>query len=285
MKTVGDIFQTFRQELQGHYEPYELETVSLWILGEVTGQTNAQLKAFPELELNEAQLKATGELLDKLKSGMPVQYATGRTEFYGLEFKVSPAVLIPRPETEELVAWMLQEIKEKPQTGKRVLDIGTGSGCIAVTLKKNLPDANVFALDVSKAALEVAHTNAEGNAVEINFIEADIMKFVPVEPVPYTTIVSNPPYVTQADKALMHNRVTGFEPHTALFVPEQEPLLFYEAIADFAYRHLIKDGLLFFEINESFGQEVLELLMHQGFDAIELRKDMQGKDRMIKAVR
>jgi release factor glutamine methyltransferase len=165
-----------------------------------------------------------------------------------------------------------------------LLDIGTGSGCIAISLKKNLAYADVSAIDISEGALQTAKENAALNEVDVNFIEADILNIKSANGgAQYAIIVSNPPYVTLEDKKLMHNNVTNFEPHTALFVPEHDPLIFYRAIADFALNNLIAGGLLYFEINENLGKETVELLSDKGFKNIELKKDMSGRDRMIKA--
>jgi release factor glutamine methyltransferase len=167
-----------------------------------------------------------------------------------------------------------------------ILDIGTGSGCIAISLKKNLPQFSVSAIDISKQALNTAKENAKLNEVDVNFIEADILNLKSEIEIPKSEIiVSNPPYVTLHDKTQMHSNVTDFEPYTALFVPENDPLVFYRAIADFAVTHLAPNGLLFFEINESYGEDVAELLADKGFKNVELRKDMSGRDRMIKASR
>jgi release factor glutamine methyltransferase len=203
---------------------------------------------------------------------------------------VNPSVLIPRPETEELVDWAINSWALAANDWQRpyhVLDIGTGSGCIAISLKKNLPDARVWAIDISPGALQTARENARLNEVDVNFIQADILN--PINKSQLTThnlqlIVSNPPYVTPKDKEHMHINVTNFEPHTALFVPEDDPLLFYQAIADFAVHNLTNNGLLFLEINESYGPETVQLLANKGFKNIELKKDMGDKHRMIKAV-
>jgi release factor glutamine methyltransferase len=208
----------------------------------------------------------------------------GHTEFYGLQFKVNPSVLIPRPETEELVEWVLNS--NLPQTAINILDIGTGSGCIAISLKKNLPNATIWAIDISAEALKTAKENAKLNDAEVHFIETDVLnqnQTFNLLPLNFNLIISNPPYVTPADKGLMHANVTDFEPHTALFVPQDDPLLFYKSIADLAAKKLIKGGLLFFEINESYGEETAVMLEEKQFKQVELRKDLSGRDRMIKA--
>ncbi|RYY36582.1 MAG: peptide chain release factor N(5)-glutamine methyltransferase, partial [Sphingobacteriaceae bacterium] len=204
---------------------------------------------------------------------------------------VNPAVLIPRPETEELVEWALSVVRERriavgvntQYSAPFILDIGTGSGCIAISLKKNLPEAIVSAIDISPEALKTAKENAELNNVEVNFIEANILNYSTLT-AHYSLIISNPPYVTPADKEQMHTNVTGFEPHTALFVPQDDALLFYKSIADFGLKNLQPGGLLFFEINESYGKETVDMLVDKGFKDIELRQDMSGRDRMVKAV-
>ena len=193
-----------------------------------------------------------------------------------LEFKVNKHTLIPRPETEELVHWVLQE------DFTSALDIGTGSGCIAISLAKQ-SEGNLSALDFSKEALEVAKENAKNSEVAIGFIRADILQ-QPALKQTFDVIVSNPPYVLESDKKLMHTNVLKHEPHTALFVEDEDALVFYNSIADFAQNHLNENGKLFFEIHENKGEEVLQILQKKGFSKLELRKDMQGKDRMVKAV-
>ncbi len=269
--------------------------------------------------------------INRLKLFEPIQYIIGETEFYGLTFKVNKKVLIPRPETEELVEWILKENKEqninndvtlstvegisthKPQT-LNILDIGTGSGCIAIALAKNLPQAEVWALDVSKQALEIAKQNAVLNKVKINFIEADILNpnfkdnviasvtkqsclpagtaqtdkeittvaSLPHSAIKFDIIVSNPPYVKLNEKALMQANVLEHEPHLALFVENNNPLLFYDKIADFAHKNLSKNGKLFFEINQNLGKEVCLLLKVKGFKNISPKKDMFEVDRMVR---
>jgi release factor glutamine methyltransferase len=289
METVKDVFNKFRSGLAHLYDEREIEALSLTALTEITGISKGSIKAFPEKELTDEQAEQLNHTLNELTTGKPLQYILGETEFYGLIFKVNEAVLIPRPETEELVEWVINSVGERASTAlhpaPHILDIGTGSGCIAISLKKNLPEAHVSAIDISAGAIWTAKENALLNDVQISFIQDDILqpKFE-TEYIKFDIIVSNPPYVTLVDKEQMHTNVTDFEPHTALFVPENDPLLFYNAIADFAIKHLAADGLLFFEINESYGKETIELLSGKLFKNIELRKDMSDRDRMIKAV-
>ncbi|MFA6246322.1 MAG: peptide chain release factor N(5)-glutamine methyltransferase [Mucilaginibacter sp.] len=288
MKTIKDVFLEFQQGLTGVYDSRETEAITLLVLEEITGMSRAKLKAFPEDEVNGEAIEKISGILEELKTGRPVQYILGSTEFYGLNFLVNPATLIPRPETEELVEWIIesQKLKVKSQKLISILDIGTGSGCIAISLKKNLPDTDVTAIDISADALHTARQNAVINEVKVEFILDDILntKFE-IEYSNFEIIVSNPPYVTLQDKLMMHQNVTGFEPHSALFVPENAPLIFYKAIADYANEHLSPGGILFFEINENFGKETVELLTDKGFINIELRQDMSGRDRMVKAMR
>ncbi|RZL18483.1 MAG: peptide chain release factor N(5)-glutamine methyltransferase [Pedobacter sp.] len=218
------------------------------------------------------------KILTDLKTGKPVQQVLGETIFYGLPFKVTSNVLIPRPETEELVDWVINHVKDKKES---LLDIGTGSGCIPIVLKKHLPHLNVSSIDISSEALKVAAENAQLNKININLIEADILKYSTDKM--YDVIVSNPPYIRELEKAEMHENVLIHEPHTALFVSDENPLIFYKAIADFALSNLNPNGYLFFEINEYLWEETLQILIDKRFKNIELKKDMQGKDRMIMA--
>lgn len=217
-----------------------------------------------------------------LKKHKPIQYILGDTEFYGLVFKVSPSVLIPRPETEELVDWIIKDSKEKQNIS--ILDIGTGSGCIAVTLAKKLPNAKLFALDVSAEALKLATINAETNEVEVEFIEADILDW-DFGDLKFDIIVSNPPYVRELEKEAMSANVLNHEPHLALFVKDDDALLFYRTITDVANKILKPKGQLFFEINENLGEDTKQLLVDAGYENIELKQDVFDKNRMLKAIK
>lgn len=235
-------------------------------------------------EIQQVKFDEYLQVLHRLKTGEPLQYVIGDTVFYGLTFKVSSAVLIPRPETEELVDWIIQRCTSDqftPPGNGSILDIGTGSGCIAISLKKHLPNFSVSAIDVSKSALAVARGNALLNDAEVNFIHADILDYKSTEK--YDVIVSNPPYITRQEQQAMHKNVLENEPHLALFVSDERPLIFYEAIAEFALGNLNENGLLCFEINEHLGKQTVEMLVDKSFVNITLRKDMQGKDRMILA--
>lgn len=229
------------------------------------------------------------DIIIRLKAQEPVQYIIGETEFYGRKFKVTPDTLIPRPETEELVqlvvsSWPLAvgSVAQSPIT---VLDLGTGSGCIAISLACELPNAQVYAYDISEKVLKIAKENANRNNVNVIFEQLDILNFPPFSFPPFSIIVSNPPYVMNAEKSEMEQNVLDYEPHLALFVEDSNPLIFYKAIAEFAYKNLIIKGLCVVEINQVFGLETAELFWNQGFRYVEVVKDMFGKDRMVKATR
>ncbi|HWD87239.1 MAG TPA: peptide chain release factor N(5)-glutamine methyltransferase [Mucilaginibacter sp.] len=283
MKSIVDISKAFQKALSGVYDEKEIASLCNIVLSDVASISSSKAKALPELELSAEHLNSIDKILAELKIGKPIQYILGHTEFFGLDFKVNPSVLIPRPETEELVEWVISSVGSFELAAGNILDIGTGSGCIAISLKKNLPGFSVSAMDIAPDALQTAKANAESNQVEIDFVQNDILnnKFE-IEHSKFEIIVSNPPYVTFADKRQMHTNVTDFEPHIALFVPEDDPLIFYKAIADFALNNLENGGMLFFEINENYGKQIVDLLNNKSFKNIELRKDMSGRNRMIK---
>ena len=285
MKTVKEAYEVFKAGLTPIYGGTEAEALTTLVLTDVTGLSRATLKAFTDTELNVVQSERLATLLAELETGKPVQYVLGNTEFYGLTFEVNESVLIPRPETEELVDWILQTLPRN--SNSNILDIGTGSGCIPIVLKHKLLDSKVFSIDISPKALITATRNAKLNNVDVTFVEADILNLtIPqITTQTFDVIVSNPPYVTNYDKLQMHRNVTDFEPHNALFVPDEAPLVFYDAIARFAVGNLVKGGYLFFEINESYGTDTVALLNQMGFQNIELRPDMYGKDRMVRAIK
>ncbi|MCA1965790.1 MAG: peptide chain release factor N(5)-glutamine methyltransferase [Flavobacterium sp.] len=235
----------------------------------------------PNFELSDAEVEKWNTILADLQQEKPIQYITGEAWFYGLRFEVNENTLIPRPETEELVEWILNSPITQHPTPITILDIGTGTGCIPISLKANLPEANVSAIDVSEKALEVAKRNAASNKVEINFIQANILEVEDLNQ-HFDIIVSNPPYVRNLEKEEIKKNVLDYEPHLALFVEDTDALLFYRKIAQIALKNLTPNGLLFFEINQYLGKETVELLQNLGFKNIELKKDMYGNDRMIR---
>ncbi len=243
------------------------------------GLSRLEIALEPEKSVFEDAVEKFDEALTRLKTHEPIQYIIGETEFFGLPFKVNKHTLIPRPETEELVEWILKEIPSSE--AMELLDIGTGSGCIAISLAKSLQNANVSALDISKEALKIASENAELNKVEVNFFQADILNSETL-PEQYDIIVSNPPYVRELEKKQMQVNVLKYEPDSALYVKNEDPLVFYRSIALLAKNYLKSDGKLFFEINEYLGDEMIALLKGQGFKNIEIIKDIYGRNRMMK---
>jgi len=263
------------------YCKQEIESISRLIFEKICGFSGLRLHLKQNETISAANLAQITDIINRLLQFEPIQYIFGETEFYGLIFKVNPGVLIPRPETEELVEWMINDYKQLAPT---ILDIGTGSGCIPIALLKNLPGASAVGWDISSEALAVAKENAKINHVDIDFQYVDILKTIyPAHKEAFDVIVSNPPYVTTSDRKLMHKNVIEWEPHIALFVPDNDALVFYRAIADVALHLLKSGGNLFLEINEKYGKEVSALLELKGFSNLILRKDINGKERMIKA--
>jgi release factor glutamine methyltransferase len=242
----------------------------------------------PDYKISEAQFQQWESIRLRLQNQEPIQYILGSTSFYGLPFTVNPAVLIPRPETEELVEWILKSFafnrQQTTNNGQLLLDIGTGSGCIAIALAKNLPEAQVFALDVSDKALEIARLNAQRNAVQIKFISQNILETQKLDQ-QFDVIVSNPPYVRELEKHEIQANVLEHEPHLALFVADDDALLFYRKIGELAFDFLTPKGNLFVEINQYLGEDTLQLFRSIGFTNLELKKDLYGNDRMIRASR
>ena len=234
----------------------------------------------PDYEITIEKETVLNTALERLLKEEPIQYIIGKTEFYGLPFNVNKHTLIPRPETEELVEWVLNTTEKEEKLN--IIDIGTGTGCIPISLKKHLPNTNISAIDVSEDALKIAELNAKLNNIDINFIRKDILETEQLTQM-YDVIVSNPPYVRNLEKVEIKNNVLENEPHLALFVDDNNPLIFYDKIADLAKLHLSENGLLFFEINQYLGKETVKMLKDKGFNNIELKKDFSGNDRMIKA--
>ncbi len=279
--TLKTFHDHFSNELTSIFPKTEVDTFFAYLIEEYLGLQRIDLIMNPDREISDQQQELLDIALQRLKKEEPIQYIIGKTEFYGFPFYVDENVLIPRPETEELVEWVIKEVKEKGEKVK-ILDIGTGSGCIPISLKKHLPNAEISAIDISKKAIEIAKKNAELNQVEIRFIEKDILTASQLDQ-EYDIIISNPPYVRELEKAEMKNNVLENEPELALFVDDTDPLIFYDTIAGIAKQHLTKGGLLFFEINQYLGKEMLTLLHDHQFQNIELRKDLFEKDRMTKA--
>jgi release factor glutamine methyltransferase len=277
----------FIQELTPIYDAGEAESFFYLIVEEKHQLKRIDLALHPDLVFSEAEIVVWNLILEQLKQEIPVQYLLGKTSFYGLDFEVNENVLIPRPETEELVEWILKRQKLNPETSGesknlKILDIGTGSACIAISLAKNLPNATVFAIDVSEKALATAKKNAENNSVNVTFINQNILETGDLQQ-QFDIIVSNPPYVRNLEKEEIKKNVLDNEPHLALFVEDNDALIFYKKIAELAQKNLSENGQLYFEINQYLGKEMIDLLEKMNFALIELRKDIYGNDRMIRA--
>jgi len=277
----------FFSELQTIQEDSEIESY-FFILTEILHNLKRiDVSLHHDFEVSETDLEKWKTIISELKTEKPIQYITGEAWFYGLRFEVNENTLIPRPETEELVEWIVESQKSKVEylniqksNNLTILDIGTGSGCIPITLKKEIPSAFVSAIDISEKALEMARKNAINNKVEINFIHQNILETESLDE-KYDIIVSNPPYVRNLEKQEIKKNVLDYEPHLALFVHDSDSLLFYRKIAQLAFKSLAPNGKLFFEINQYLGKETVELIEQLGFNNIELRKDFMGNDRMI----
>lgn len=277
---------TFLQELSPLYDEKEIESFFYIILESFHNKKRIDLALDPTMEMDAMQLLRWESVLSDLKKEKPIQYILGETEFYGLPFLVNENTLIPRPETEELVELIIKDVKNSELSSQnfQLLDIGTGSGCIAISLAKNLPNAHVSAIDVSEKALDMAKQNAKMNAIEIDFILKNILETDDLEQ-NFDIIVSNPPYVRMLEKQEIKPNVLEFEPHLALFVEDDDALLFYRKIAQLAMKYLSENGLLYFEINQYLGKETVALLYDLGFKNIELKKDIYGNDRMVRGTR
>lgn len=275
--TIPIAFSNLIQSISSIYDEREAETIAQYIFEDVFNLR----RPFSDSLLNSKEQTQFENIKSRLLNHEPWQYIVGQADFYGLKFNVNPNVLIPRPETEELVYQILQDLKLTNITSPTVLDIGTGSGCIPITIKKEDPNTQVTAIDVSVGAIQTAQSNAELNKVQINFQEFDILNKNRWQALgQFDVIVSNPPYIPNREKALMNKNVLDHEPQLALFVEDGEPLIFYKTIAEFAHSHLKKNGTLYFEINEFSGKETIEILKNLNFKNVELIQDMSGRDRI-----
>jgi len=274
--------QHIQLQLQGLYPATEIKSFTYLIIEKLTGLSRTQIIVNKNTLFSLKQHHEIESFIEKLRKFVPIQYILGETEFYGLNFIVNESVLIPRPETEELVDWIQKENNKSAKLN--ILDIGTGSGCIAISLKHEFPNASVTAFDISKEALETAKLNAKQNNLQVNFSIVDILN-PPEISKQWDIIVSNPPYIPESEKSEIHANVLDNEPHLALFVPNNDSLLFYRQIGLFAQKHLNPNGKLYFEIHRDAGDTGIQLLDNLGFKSVELRKDISGNDRMLKGER
>lgn len=279
MNTIRQLSQYALQELKDTYNPQEIQSICRIVFLDVLQYTKIDIHIRKNEILDESFVDKFFEIVRLLKIGHPLQYIIGETEFSGLKFGVNPSTLIPRPETEELVLLA----RERLAAGKKVLDIGTGSGCIAIALSAACPEAEVTGIDISPEAVETARANAVRNRVKAEFLIRDILHFETEAWQQYDLIVSNPPYVRESEKQDMQRHVLDHEPHRALFVPDSDPLLFYRRIAEFGCRYLASGGFLYFEINEALGKETAALLENYNYRQVHVVKDLFDKDRFVVA--
>ena len=276
------VLHEIRDALKGYYPDSEALALAKMLLVEVFGFSTLELYGGKDKEFSEKHRSVLTEMIRRLQKNEPIQYIIGIESFFGLTFEVNPNVLIPRPETQELVSWIIEDYQSDDSV--RILDIGTGSGCIPISLGKQLSKAEVESWDISEGALEVASRNCERNGVKVLLRQKDVLKATP-EGNLYDVIVSNPPYITNKEKVEMESNVLDWEPSLALFVPDEDPLLFYRKIAHLGCDMLKEGGSLYFEINRAYGEETILMLKELGYAQIELKKDSWGNDRMIKAKR
>lgn len=279
---MRNIFNFFNERLADIYPKNEIRSICLTLMQAVRKCTKASLLSATALSLTEEERSVLEEAVMRLRRHEPIQYIIGSCQFYGIECIVNRSVLIPRPETEELVEWVLTD-----SIGQRVCasvaDLCTGSGCIAVALKKNRPDFRVTAVDLSADAIGTAQTNAARNGCEIHFVTDDVLAPQRSDKGKFDIIVSNPPYIKEEERSSMEANVLDYEPEMALFVPDENPLLFYEAIARYGKGHLNDGGQVYFEINQALGRETVALMEEAGYEEVMVRKDLLGKDRMVRA--
>ncbi|WP_286776924.1 peptide chain release factor N(5)-glutamine methyltransferase [Sphingobacterium sp. UBA2074] len=282
MKILQDFELLFQHELQGLYDEDEIKAIFLVVVAEKFGlnRTNYQLRKTDIVK--EADKAEVLSILQNLKKHRPIQYILNKADFYGEVFQVNESVLIPRQETEELVDLIIKN--HKSSQNLKIIDIGTGSGCIPITLSKHLNNALVTTIDISKEAIKTAQENAKNLKTQVQFINADIFEWEYIfSDQHYNIIVSNPPYITPGEKQHMNQNVLAYEPELALFIEESAPLIFYDVISSFALKHLTPDGDLYFEINQYLGPEMKELIVKKGFEQVKLIKDINGADRIIHA--
>lgn len=288
MTNLKTLKKEFTEDLQSVYDKGEISTFFSWLAEDIMGLKTHDLLLNTEIDLDESQLLEFEKAKNRLKKEEPIQYILGYTEFFGIKLKVNPNVLIPRPETEELVQWILDDY-HNTQLQLSVIDLGTGSGCISIALAQHLQQAKIKALDISAEALKLAAINlpaslgqsgSKENKTQIEFIKADVLKLEELPEV--NIIVSNPPYVKKNEQQQMKNNVLKNEPHLALFVKDDDPLIFYRKIAELASKAK-RRPVVYLEINQYLANETLHLFKDAGFESIELRKDFRGNDRMLKA--
>ena len=281
--TFAEATKHITEELKTIYSDGEANNIATWVIEHIIGTKRTERVIHKEKKLNAEQLTQLNNCLQRLKQHEPVQYVLNEAWFYGLKFYVDKNVLIPRPETEELIEWVISDCKF-PIDKLSILDIGTGSGCIPISLKRKLRRAQVWSCDISEAALQVASKNAMTIGADINFLHLDFLNRTQWKQLPsFNIIISNPPYIPEKGKEQMQPNVVNYEPAIALFVPDNDPLIFYKTIGDFGKEKLNSGGMIYMEIHEDLGEAVSKLFQSSGYST-EIKKDMQGKERMVKAI-
>ena len=277
--SIKKIISIIKSELKEFYPDNEVDSFINLIFENVLDYSRTQLLLSQDKIISDDIYLKIEQIISDLKNYKPIQYILGESEFYNIKLKIFRNVLIPRPETEELVDWI---IRENSNQSIKILDIGTGSGCIAISLAKSLPMSIVYASDISEDALKASEYNSLLNNTQVHIINFNVLNPEIKLFNKFDIIISNPPYVTEKEKAVMHKNVLDFEPGLALFVPNKDPLIFYRSILNFGLNHLNKNGKIYFEINELYGKETKSLMQEKGFEDIVLKRDINGKDRMIK---
>lgn len=286
--TMHLAYQQLSAQLCAIYDDREAANIASLLIEHITGQTKIERILNKECLLTKPQEEKIVTYTEQLLQHRPIQYVLNEAWFVNMKLYVDERVLIPRPETEELVDWIVRDVRAQPRRAGNIclLDIGTGSGCIPIAIKKQLPAHLLSAVDISDEALEVAKRNAAAQQVKIDFYPIDFLNKKDWNKLEsFDVIISNPPYIKKSEEASMADNVSQYEPHIALFVPDENALIFYRAIAEFAKGHLVEKGSIYVEINEALGAQVIEMFRQYGFEHTELRKDLQGRDRMIKAQR
>ncbi len=287
--TIKDLFDHFLQELSSIYDENEARNVTYRVFENVFKARKLDIQRHFSQQVSDDQKQLLDELLKRLKQNEPVQYVTGEATFYGLTFKVTPQIMIPRPETEELVQWVVNECRKRfpqKQGSPSILDIGTGTGCIAIVLKKLLPKATVIGTDYADEIIEIANNNAKRQNVKAKFMTQDIFEEKKWKKIgPYDVVVSNPPYISDEEKAHMDEHVLAYEPEKALFPAKNDPLSFYTKISSFAQQRLNNGGLLFFELNQYKAKDIETIVEEHGFEDIVVKKDMNNNERLLRAIK
>jgi release factor glutamine methyltransferase len=282
--TIQVAYQQLLVQLYEVYDTREAANIADMVIEHVTGQRKIERIVYKDIPVNQSQQEQLYEIAAALQDHKPIQYVLGYTWFMNMKLLVKEHVLIPRPETEELVAWIIEDIHKLENKEISLLDIGTGSGCIPIAIRKKIPEVAVSAIDISRDALSLATLNSIEQKVLVDFLYTNFLDEAECNHLGrYNTIVSNPPYIKRSEESSMRENVLKYEPKVALFVPDEDALVFYKAIAKFSNQHLKENGTVYVEINEALGEEVVKLFKNYGFAEVTLRKDMQGKDRMVKA--